>query len=68
MLKGYTGKIAFVDLSVRRSKDIKLEESICRDLLGGYGRLCRANYKGSWIYQQGRRAKDVIDVMISQRQ
>ncbi len=37
LLKGYTGKIAFVDLSARRSKDIKLKESICRDFLGGYG-------------------------------
>jgi len=37
LLKGYTGKIAFVDLFTRRSKDIKLKESICRDFLGGYG-------------------------------
>ncbi len=37
MLKGYTGKIAFVDLSRRESRVIQLDESICSDFLGGYG-------------------------------
>ena len=37
MLKGYAGKIALVDLSARESKAIPLEESMCRDFLGGYG-------------------------------
>lgn len=37
MLKGYAGKIAFVDLSARESKVIQLDGSICRDFLGGYG-------------------------------
>lgn len=37
MLKGYTGKIAFVDLSRRESRVMQLDESICSDFLGGYG-------------------------------
>ena len=37
MLKGYRGKIVFVNLSTRESKVIQLEESMRRDFLGGYG-------------------------------
>ena len=36
-MKGYTGKIVFVDLSTREIKVIQLEDSMYRDFLGGYG-------------------------------
>jgi aldehyde:ferredoxin oxidoreductase len=37
MARGYMGKILNVDLSTGRMHDEALDESLCRDFLGGYG-------------------------------
>jgi len=37
LLKGYVGKIAFVNLSTREVKIERLDELLCRSFIGGYG-------------------------------
>jgi aldehyde:ferredoxin oxidoreductase len=37
MQGGYVGKILFVNLSERKTWDEPLDESLCRDFIGGYG-------------------------------
>lgn len=36
-MKGYTGKILWVDLAQKKFREEKLDENIYRDFLGGYG-------------------------------
>jgi aldehyde:ferredoxin oxidoreductase len=44
MTGGYMGKILFVNLSTGEIKEEKLDESLCRDYIGGYGLGARILY------------------------
>ena len=44
MAGGYMGKVLWVDLSANRLWEEKLDESMCRDFIGGYGIGARILY------------------------
>jgi aldehyde:ferredoxin oxidoreductase len=45
MVGGYTGKMAFVDLSSGEIREEKLDEALARDFIGGYGMGARILYE-----------------------
>jgi aldehyde:ferredoxin oxidoreductase len=45
MVKGYMGKILFVDLASGVCQEEALSESLCRDFMGGYGISARIMYE-----------------------
>jgi aldehyde:ferredoxin oxidoreductase len=45
MFGGYTGKMAFVDLSSGEVREKKLDEALARDFIGGYGMGVRVLYE-----------------------
>jgi aldehyde:ferredoxin oxidoreductase len=54
MLGGYVGKIAFVDLSTGKIREEKLDESLARDFIGGYGIGVRI------LYERQRKGMDPL--------
>lgn len=60
MLKGYAGKIAWVNLSAGESKAIPLEESTCRHFLGGYGVGAKLIYDLQKPYTEPLSAESII--------
>jgi aldehyde:ferredoxin oxidoreductase len=46
MVGGYTGRIAFVDLSTEKIREERFEESLARDFIGGYGIGVRIVFEG----------------------
>jgi aldehyde:ferredoxin oxidoreductase len=54
MLGGYVGKIAFVDLSTGKIREEKLDESLARDFIGGYGMGVRI------LYERQRKSMDPL--------
>lgn len=45
MIKGYMGKILFVDLTHGECKEETLSEELCQDFMGGYGIGARILYE-----------------------
>lgn len=46
MVKGYMGKLLFVDLTNGKCREEQLDEKLCRDFMGGYGIGAKILYEG----------------------